>query len=455
MRRGGSTVSKWLRSEICISLVKIRLECLTEWSKLRLSCPSCRSTFGAIYSYKIVATKPILCKVQKMEPPKEAEPFEEANPLDFTMCEICSGGMDEELLLICDQCDKGFHTYCLTPPLDSVPTSEQWFLPTVPKHPVWLDRRRVVQCRLLAQPDSYRGRRWQRGFAEYWREVDIVKAFFKFAWNTIMEAAQVKKDYEEEEEEEDSESVASNESVVGRKRMCSLTNDARVLNDVGLDVPYEVSSLPSVKRIKKKRRVKKGKRRRTKNVRSRLKSKRPVKVEDPLVTMKSRRGVPREPVARLSLLGAELEPVVDSLVTENSRRFDQPLCHRKETAKDEKPIADSCDLLGSIIPEQVKTLAPGRLFAVKGDRFSSTKSFEKYKIKKTNQLSSDLKERLGIVTESEGLSNPTKVRNSSKGKYLDDAKRLSVSDEGHQSTSTSAHMRGPKILSSESKNYFQ
>ncbi|KAK6011324.1 PHD-finger, partial [Ostertagia ostertagi] len=105
------------------------LDCLTEWAKLRLSCPSCRANFGAIYTYKILEGKPTLHKVQKMEQPTQVEPFDEANPLDFTVCEICSGGMHEELLLICDQCDRGFHTYCLNPPLDAVPTSEQWFCP--------------------------------------------------------------------------------------------------------------------------------------------------------------------------------------------------------------------------------------------------------------------------------------------------------------------------------------
>ncbi|KIH42877.1 PHD-finger, partial [Ancylostoma duodenale] len=92
-------------------------------------CPSCRAEFGAIYTYEIVEARPKLVKVQKVEAPKEAEPFDETNPHDFTMCEICAGGQHEELLLICDQCDKGFHTYCLTPPLDGVPTTEQWFCP--------------------------------------------------------------------------------------------------------------------------------------------------------------------------------------------------------------------------------------------------------------------------------------------------------------------------------------
>ncbi|RCN45960.1 hypothetical protein ANCCAN_07996, partial [Ancylostoma caninum] len=141
-------------------------------------------------------------------------------------------------------------------------------------------------------------------------------------------------------------------------------------------------------------------------------SKRTDRREGPMDAFVTRRGGARDPVARLSLLGAGLEPVADedpySLVTENSRRFDRPLVRRREerlptfqneTIEEEKPVADSCDLLGSIIPEQMKTLAPGRLFAVRGGRFNTTDDFEKYKERKTNQLSSELKERLGIPVD--------------------------------------------------------
>ncbi|VDM62261.1 unnamed protein product [Angiostrongylus costaricensis] len=226
------------------------LECLTEWSKLRLSCPSCRSTFGAVYSYKIVGAKPVLFKVQKMDPPKEAEPFDETNPLDFTMCEICSGGQNEELLLICDQCDKGDYS----------------------------------------DEGSTEG--------EYYEQ--------------------------DEEEEADNESVSSHEEEIND----FFDDDARVLGDLELSVSYGVPSLPSVKRSKKRRCMKKSskratktrklvqksakrKRRRNKPILSTQKCKRPIKVEDTLISSASRRGAPREPITRLSLLGAELEPVVD------------------------------------------------------------------------------------------------------------------------------------------------
>ena len=44
----------------------------------------------------------------------------------FTSCEICHKAKDDDHLLLCDGCDKGFHTYCLQPPLKSIPKGD-WF----------------------------------------------------------------------------------------------------------------------------------------------------------------------------------------------------------------------------------------------------------------------------------------------------------------------------------------
>ncbi|KAK8846748.1 hypothetical protein IAR55_005835 [Kwoniella newhampshirensis] len=43
------------------------------------------------------------------------------------VCEVCRGGHAGDKMLICDGCDRGFHIYCLDPPLASVPTNEEWF----------------------------------------------------------------------------------------------------------------------------------------------------------------------------------------------------------------------------------------------------------------------------------------------------------------------------------------
>ncbi|VDL83365.1 unnamed protein product [Nippostrongylus brasiliensis] len=82
----------------------------------------------------------------------------------------------------------------------------------------------------------------------------------------------------------------------------------------------------------------------------------------------------------------------------------------------------------------MKTLAPGRLFAVRGGRFNTTEDFEKYKDRKTMQLSSELKQRLGLPTasteeRSEG-SNITDVSkpNLSSSKSVSNEASSSIND---------------------------
>jgi len=45
-----------------------------------------------------------------------------------TACEICGSKSDEDSMLLCDGCDKGFHTYCVDPPTEEVPEGD-WFCP--------------------------------------------------------------------------------------------------------------------------------------------------------------------------------------------------------------------------------------------------------------------------------------------------------------------------------------
>lgn len=40
---------------------------------------------------------------------------------------------DEESLLLCDNCDKGYHTYCLNPPIEEIPEGD-WFCPECVEH---------------------------------------------------------------------------------------------------------------------------------------------------------------------------------------------------------------------------------------------------------------------------------------------------------------------------------
>ena len=38
------------------------------------------------------------------------------------VCMVCADPRDESLVLLCDECDRGCHTYCATPKLDSLPS---------------------------------------------------------------------------------------------------------------------------------------------------------------------------------------------------------------------------------------------------------------------------------------------------------------------------------------------
>ncbi|KAF2344951.1 Zinc finger PHD-finger, partial [Trinorchestia longiramus] len=41
-------------------------------------------------------------------------------------CQFCSSGDFEEKLLLCDGCDKGYHTHCFRPPMVDIPDGD-WF----------------------------------------------------------------------------------------------------------------------------------------------------------------------------------------------------------------------------------------------------------------------------------------------------------------------------------------
>ena len=74
-----------------------------------------------------------------------------------SFCKVCQGCKqpgDEEKMLCCDQCDKGYHIYCLSPPISMVPKS------------VW----KCVSCRKCSdcgssKPGSGPSCRWHNNFS--------------------------------------------------------------------------------------------------------------------------------------------------------------------------------------------------------------------------------------------------------------------------------------------------
>lgn len=52
--------------------------------------------------------------------------FENENEDEDAWCHICGLETDEVKMLICDGCDKGYHTYCMTPKISKIPKGK-WF----------------------------------------------------------------------------------------------------------------------------------------------------------------------------------------------------------------------------------------------------------------------------------------------------------------------------------------
>lgn len=116
---------------VCIEDIKIQdsarivdcnhefhMHCITRWVKIKNNCPLCNTHVSAL-QYK----KRIIPVEDKEESPDEPSEF-----LESLYCQVCGTGLDEEILLLCDNCNLGFHIYCMDPPLNSVPT-EDWFCP--------------------------------------------------------------------------------------------------------------------------------------------------------------------------------------------------------------------------------------------------------------------------------------------------------------------------------------
>jgi len=59
--------------------------------------------------------------------PDHAEKDDELDiNIESVFCKVCDGGDDENLMLLCEKCLQGYHTYCLNPPLKEVP-EDKWY----------------------------------------------------------------------------------------------------------------------------------------------------------------------------------------------------------------------------------------------------------------------------------------------------------------------------------------
>jgi len=82
-------------------------------------------------SYIQTKTKEIQGLTRRKPPSKSKEKniFDVvASWVDDYKCQVCDSGDDEETMLLCDNCDSSYHTFCLLPPLTSIPPGD-WRCP--------------------------------------------------------------------------------------------------------------------------------------------------------------------------------------------------------------------------------------------------------------------------------------------------------------------------------------
>lgn len=95
--------------------------CIEEWSSNVQTCPIDRKPFTTIrirsrFGGEFIREAPVK--------PKAAEP--KLPEFDFTHCEICHRSDREDVMLLCDVCDAGYHMDCLTPALVEIPEGS-WY----------------------------------------------------------------------------------------------------------------------------------------------------------------------------------------------------------------------------------------------------------------------------------------------------------------------------------------
>lgn len=62
-------------------------------------------------------------------------------------CHICGIKQDPDKQLLCDECDMAYHTYCLNPPLTTIPEDEDWWVESEIQHSFKIEQsHKVIKC---------------------------------------------------------------------------------------------------------------------------------------------------------------------------------------------------------------------------------------------------------------------------------------------------------------------
>lgn len=98
--------------------------CIEEWSKNVQTCPIDRKEFSYIIVRDRYENGKVVREIKVVA--QSTTLLIDDDESDVTLCEICSHGDREERMLLCDDCNLGYHMHCLNPPLVDVPTGS-WY----------------------------------------------------------------------------------------------------------------------------------------------------------------------------------------------------------------------------------------------------------------------------------------------------------------------------------------
>lgn len=96
--------------------------CIEEWSSNVQTCPIDRKPFTMI-RIRSRYTDGVFVRESNVKAKSCNEKVEE---IEFTHCEICNRSDREDIMLLCDGCDSGYHMDCLMPPLTEIPEGS-WY----------------------------------------------------------------------------------------------------------------------------------------------------------------------------------------------------------------------------------------------------------------------------------------------------------------------------------------
>jgi len=98
--------------------------CIERWVESCSQCPLCKQEIFGLVS----AAQPECERVVKPRRFELQTSAEEGFDVPEEGCQICGGCDQEDLLLLCDLCDRAYHIFCLTPQLAAVPEGH-WHCP--------------------------------------------------------------------------------------------------------------------------------------------------------------------------------------------------------------------------------------------------------------------------------------------------------------------------------------